>query len=296
MPIGPLAIAGLGAGGNVLGNAVNAYAQGRLNKKERQFSLDMYNRQRSDAVMDFNLQNAYNSPRSQMERLRDAGLNPNLVYGNGAATEASAAVRSSSAPAWNPRSARLGDATVGIGSAIAMYYDLKLKEAQRDNLVQAVTVGQEEAMLKRAQTFATIAGTGKTSAETEEIMIRLRNAQKLSDLSVDAAQANIDARKAETRVLLNRDEREAASNASSLREAVERILTMRKQRAKSDHEMQQIDKHIKSLDKDIELKEADLKLKKEGIQPHDALWQRKLYELLGKWSTDIMQGWGKPID
>jgi len=30
--------------------------------------------------------NAYNAPEAQMERLRQAGLNPNLVYGQGGAT------------------------------------------------------------------------------------------------------------------------------------------------------------------------------------------------------------------
>ena len=34
----------------------------------------------------WNMQNAYNTPSAQMERLQAAGLNPNLVYGNGGAT------------------------------------------------------------------------------------------------------------------------------------------------------------------------------------------------------------------
>lgn len=39
----------------------------------------------------WNLQNEYNKPSSQMSRLVEAGLNPNLVYGNGADNTASAA-------------------------------------------------------------------------------------------------------------------------------------------------------------------------------------------------------------
>lgn len=37
------------------------------------------------AVENWNRENAYNTPKSQMERLKAAGLNPNLVYGSGAA-------------------------------------------------------------------------------------------------------------------------------------------------------------------------------------------------------------------
>lgn len=38
-------------------------------------------RQHDYAVMDWNMQNAYNTPAMQMARYADAGLNPNLIYG-----------------------------------------------------------------------------------------------------------------------------------------------------------------------------------------------------------------------
>lgn len=44
--------------------------------------------QRQWAKEDYDRQNAYNHPAQQMVRLREAGLNPNLVYGNGAQTTA----------------------------------------------------------------------------------------------------------------------------------------------------------------------------------------------------------------
>ena len=61
----------------------------------------MYKRQRADNRQDattayqrsidmWNMNNAYNDPSAQMERLKQAGLNPNLVYGGGATTTASA--------------------------------------------------------------------------------------------------------------------------------------------------------------------------------------------------------------
>lgn len=46
--------------------------QQQENEKAYQRSLNMWN-----------LQNEYNSPTQQMARIRAAGLNPNLVYGNG---------------------------------------------------------------------------------------------------------------------------------------------------------------------------------------------------------------------
>lgn len=54
------------------------------------FENRRYNKQRSDMLADRDYQNQYNSPVAQMERLKEAGLNPNLVYGNGAAQMPSA--------------------------------------------------------------------------------------------------------------------------------------------------------------------------------------------------------------
>ena len=49
-------------------------------------------------------QNEYNKPINQMARLREAGLNPNLVYGDGGATIASASGGTTSAPDVTPAS------------------------------------------------------------------------------------------------------------------------------------------------------------------------------------------------
>lgn len=48
----------------------------------------------------WNMQNEYNSPAAQMQRLQQAGLNPNLVYGGGSVTGNTAG----SAPSYNPPS------------------------------------------------------------------------------------------------------------------------------------------------------------------------------------------------
>lgn len=90
------AIAGAAA---AVGSAVYSGIQtGKMNKRAERFSREMYAKQRSDALTDWDKQNAYNDPSSQMARLKDAGLNPNLVYGNGqnAAGEASQPRASSS--------------------------------------------------------------------------------------------------------------------------------------------------------------------------------------------------------
>lgn len=69
----PVTIAGLaGAGASLFGGLVNnAWADARSDK---QWHRTLYMQDKM---------NAYNAPVAQMERLAQAGLNPNLVYGNG---------------------------------------------------------------------------------------------------------------------------------------------------------------------------------------------------------------------
>lgn len=63
--------AGLAAAGQAAAIGGQAAANSRVAKLQNQFNIDMWNRT-----------NEYNSPQAQMRRLSEAGLNPNLIYGN----------------------------------------------------------------------------------------------------------------------------------------------------------------------------------------------------------------------
>ena len=61
--------------------AANAGAQLLTNRAQKKSNLEIYDRQRADALADWNRQNQYNSPKEQMARFKEAGLNPHLIYG-----------------------------------------------------------------------------------------------------------------------------------------------------------------------------------------------------------------------
>lgn len=68
--------------GDILGVAVdagtslyNAKVQKEINEQNHEWAVEAENRER-----------LYNSPVAQMQRLKEAGLNPNLIYGSGAST------------------------------------------------------------------------------------------------------------------------------------------------------------------------------------------------------------------
>lgn len=280
----------ISGGANVGGSILNAASQAAQNRKSRKWSEKMYAIQRADALADWNRETSYNSPAEQMKRLRDANLNPALLYGNGAVAEAPR-VRSSDAPSWDPKAPDWGSGVQNLGDAFAMMYDIKLKEAQTNNVMAATDVSAEEKLLKRAQTFATLSSTGKTDLEAQELMIKLSNAQSLSDISVDTARANLNRTYAETEISLQANERAAIAQSSTLKEAAMRILHMQYQNAKSVDERREISARIDQIQKSTEIMEEDLKLKRQGIQPHDKLFQRKVVEAINnipKWNGKLL--------
>lgn len=91
----PGAIAGLaGAGASMYGSqqAVEAV------EKQNQGNMDLAKYKYQKDLEMWNMTNEYNSPQAQMQRLKDAGLNPNMVYGNGSAANQAAKAPSFEAP------------------------------------------------------------------------------------------------------------------------------------------------------------------------------------------------------
>lgn len=93
------------------GGAFNYFA----NKDTNQKNLEMWH-----------LNNAYNTPAAQMQRYRDAGLNPNLMYQQGSVGN------SSSAPEYQRPEVDV-DLNQSL-SQLSQYQDFKVKQAQVDNI------------------------------------------------------------------------------------------------------------------------------------------------------------------
>lgn len=265
------------AGAELAGQGINAVVTSNLNKKSREFSREMYDRQRADAKADWNLQNEYNSPAAQMARLKAAGLNPNLVYGNGADAQSSGTVRSSGVPG-----AQFDAPKFSPGDAMAGYYNTKIQQATYDNLRMQNTVQEQEALLKAAQVLQTNAATSKTYADTKNSEFDYWLKDQIKNISMQSAQAGLDKIIADTKFTLDSNQRAIAAQSSSLMEAAERILKSQSDRATNAAQRQEINARIGSIKKDTELKQLDINLKEKGVQPGDPLWARLLAQFLSK--------------
>lgn len=115
----------------------------------------------------WNRQNEYNSPAAQMERYKAAGLNPNLIYGNGASSAGNAA----SSPQYQAPHldaytdfSRNAAALSGIMEQALKAAQIYKTEQETDNLKQYQKNMQADEEYRRLQSI----GQGYANAKTKE--------------------------------------------------------------------------------------------------------------------------------
>lgn len=272
MPIDPVTgsiiVAGIAAGGQ----GANAWAQGRMNKKTRKWNEKMYNLQRTHALADWQQQADYNSPENQMKRLKQAGLNPHLIYGNGADAQMNTGVRQSSVEAWNPQPAQFDLGSVaqqGLGS----YFDIQSRQASIDNLEKQGVLLDTENLVKHANIQEIMSRIPKHQVDTETGKFNLDFKKQTLQLAVEQLQANLKKTGADTQFTIDENIRKEAMQKPNLRIAAETIFNMQLQQAKTQAETELIKQHKINMEQAYRLGTYD-ELNAPNMRPSDpGVWK-----------------------
>lgn len=271
----------ISAGATAAGQGINAGVTGKMNKKSMAFSRQMYDQQTKDNLAQWERVNEYNSPAAMMQRYKDAGLNPAMMYGNGGGGGTAQSIPTPDVQTPQYRTPEWGNAISAAGTSFQAYYDMTIKQAQLDNLEAQNAVIREEASLKAAQTKA-------TTAQTNRSMFDLDFESELRGTSADIRRETLRQTRNNIDISLRQDARNATANAASVQEAFERMETLRLQRqselinqAKSSAEIKRIRaetirirQDVQNMKKDGTLKQLDIELRKNGISPNDPWWSR----------------------
>lgn len=234
--MGPLVAGGLISGAASLASSL-IQNQGSKKSQQRanQYNLDQWNRT-----------NAYNHPSQQMARLQEAGLNPNLIYGNSGNTQVGNA-----APVTPAKAAdyKMDNPLSDLGA----FAQLRKTGAQTDNVSANTTVQVQDKLLKSMQTGESAARTAKTQWDT-------KSSQDLFSTSLEAAKANV-----------KRLEADAVSADLDAR-FKDKSLTNRLMDIKYRAEFAKRQSDGQALQN--QLRQLQVELKREGIEPHDPFWSR----------------------
>lgn len=133
--------------GTAIGNAGNLLGTILTNKAQKELAKYSYDQQRQ-MIQE---QNAYNSPKEQLARYEEAGLNPNLIYGNGASSAGNQSdLAEYKAPALHAPQLdmqSIGDTIRNYMGLLTLRKDLELKQ-------QEIYNKHEELLMMRANRHA----------------------------------------------------------------------------------------------------------------------------------------------
>lgn len=116
---------------NVFGSIFSNNSAKKVARENRQFALEMWNKN-----------NEYNTPLNQMNRLKEAGLNPNLMYGQGTTGNASA-----------PASAEGRKPTqYDFMPALQMYQQIRMNKSQQQLQDSQAELNHAQAAKVKAET------------------------------------------------------------------------------------------------------------------------------------------------
>jgi hypothetical protein len=209
------------------------------------------------------MQNEYNSPQKQMERLKAAGLNPNMVYQSGGATQAAGSIQTPDVQGGQFRAPDFSQ----ISNPVQGYFDTKIKQAQYDNLLAANTTMQQEAILKAAQALGE---TSRTKGQGIANDLAATNFQ----YSVEGAQLANQATRANIQFTLDSNTRAQLMNGKQLQLIGEDILLRAQQRANTIQERANARQLLENLRKEGTLKDFDINLRRMGLNPSDPTYMR----------------------
>lgn len=186
-----------GMGSQAQANKANLRAVRETNAANRELARYSYEQN----LAQWNRENEYNKPVNVMARYRDAGLNPNLIYGNGTSAHAASSpqmkVPDQIAPHVDPLPSpqNLGDAFLnGMGQATAMEY----RQDQRKLVASQIEFNKANALNKLAEYSGTVA-----NSNLKKLEYQIQN--DLKDITVEKGRmglelinVQIEGRRAET--------------------------------------------------------------------------------------------------
>lgn len=123
-------LSAIAAGGSALNTWMQSRSQKKRDERQNKENRELQEYQYSKDLEIWNKGNVYNSPTAQMDRLKSAGLNPNLVYGSGGG-----ATQAAQLPKYNaPTMSYSYQPPIDVPSMIGMFQDIQIKNAEIDNL------------------------------------------------------------------------------------------------------------------------------------------------------------------
>lgn len=271
-------LGGITAGIGAASAAAQIGSSVRGRNKQRQHEIEMFNLQQNSNRENWRLENMYNSPANQMRLLKEAGLNPNLAYGNfgdmtgGNIQGANPTVSDQSQTISNA----IGNAGKLSTTSLLDVFDLKLKSAQTDKLKEEALTQSTLRNLQVAQTNLQNLlsnqkeleiSLGKDTYNTkvqeaqltvEKLSADITNVEANTNLTVQKILTEVTTREqmtAQIQSIIDNNKRENLKNPYVLKKMAEEIINIAQDTLNKKAQIGLIDSQISNIEYDSAVKE-----------------------------------------
>lgn len=126
-----------------------------LAKNQQDYDREMWEKNNEWNLEMWNKQNEYNSPAAQMERYQQAGLNPNLIYGqqNTAGSIQGSSPLQARTPNQVKATMQAPVSKFDLLPILNYYQDFKVKDAQVNNIKANTSLAQQKALTEEENTL-----------------------------------------------------------------------------------------------------------------------------------------------
>lgn len=211
------------AGAGILNSIGGMVSQGSTNKFNAAQARLAYKRN----VKFWNMQNEYNTPSAQMQRFKEAGLNPNLIYGQGNPGNAGPG------PSYDPPKYEAANPVPDFTGLSQTYLNAKQLQAG----IEQVHAATE---LTKARTNTEVINQSLKGLGKEKLAIDINRLQALLPYQVEV------------------EKNRASSSAYDVQEKVSRLMSMSVQRQSEYLNQEYTRKKMTQADIDADIKRADL--------------------------------------
>jgi hypothetical protein len=187
---------------------------------------------RKRALEDWNRQNAYNHPTQQMQRLKEAGLNPNLVYGGGATTLAQ--------PVKTPEAQVPNIDVQKVPETIGQFQGIKNQQLEYSRIQKAMELQDAQKKNIEANTLSTLTGIDLKKLD-------INSKQVLNEFLPEVQQANLDKTKTQTQIAVSQNEMEKLMFPNKVDKVIAEIGNIKARTEMIPTQKQQLLQNIKSV-------------------------------------------------
>ena len=172
----PLIIGGLlSAAGSIGGSLWSTHKQKKENERNRQYNLELAKMQNQWNLEQWKRENSYNELTNQKSRIISAGLNPDMLYGNGSISNTAA---SSPEMTAGQGSSPMDWSSLAKVNPVDSYLDAKLKQAQIDNInADTQKKGAETSILSSDASFREAYNNGLLETQNASISLSKSNVE-----------------------------------------------------------------------------------------------------------------------